>query len=202
LSQVNQRPEEKITTNQPEKIKKPKKRRGCLTALGIFVLVLLIAGIFFFNVPQKIGLVASPGERLLSQTPDREAAASLKAELTKAGINTQGISLYLFPEKTSDQNVLLAVLDSSQGFYFNNYGNQDAISGYLKQLADLDKSGTYHIERIVLDYKDGDGESLVGLTAPVTAIRKFSQGTMSRQDFMEAIEGQVNVSKLAEAAIP
>jgi hypothetical protein len=163
---------------------------------------LLIAGIFFFNVPQKIGIVASPGERLLSQTPDREAAASLKADLVKAGINTQGISLYVFPEKTSDQNVLLAVLDSSQGFYFNNYGSQDAISGYLKQLAELDKSGTYHIERIVLDYKDSDGESLVGLTAPVTAIRKFSQGTMSRQDFMEAIEGQVNVSKLAEAVIP
>jgi hypothetical protein len=139
---------------------------------------------------------------LLSQTPDREAAAALKADMTKAGINTQGIDLYVFPEKGSDRNVLLAVLDSSKGFYFSNYGNQDAISRYLKQLADLDKSGTYRIERIALDYKDADGVSLVGLTAPTDAIRKFSQGTMSRQDFMKAIEGQVNVSKLAEAVIP
>jgi hypothetical protein len=191
-----------ITTNQPEKIKKPKKRRGCLTALGIIVLVLLIASIFIFNLPQRVGLVASPGVRLLSQTPDREAAAALKTALIKTGINTQGIDLYVFPEKSSNQNVLLAVLDSSQGFYFSNYGSQDAISSYLKQLADLDKSGTYRIERIVLDYKDADGESLVGLTAPVDAIRRFSQGTMSRQDFMQAIEGNVNVPKLAEAAVP
>jgi hypothetical protein len=177
-------------------------RRGCLITLGIVVLILLVASIFIFNLPQRIGLVASPADRFISQTPDREAAVALKAELAKTGINTQGIGIYVLPERNSEQSVLLAVLDSSQGFSFTKVTGQDAITDYLKRLADLDKAGKYHIDQVVLDYRDSESTSLVSVTVPVAAIRQFSQGTMSRKDFMQAIEGQVNVAKLVEVGLP
>jgi hypothetical protein len=179
-----------------------KARKGCLITLGVIVIILLIISIFLFNLPQRLGIIASPGERMVSQTPDRIAATALKAELTRAGFNTQGIDLYVMPLRNSDGSILLASLDSSKGFNFSNISGQDAITDYLKRLADLDKSGTYHIEQVVIDYKGDDGESMVSATAPVNAIRKFSQGTMSRQDFMQAIEGKVNISKLVEVGLP
>ena len=67
-----------------------KVRRGCLITLGIVVLILLVASIFIFNLPQRIGLVASPADRFISQTPDREAAVALKAELAKTGYQHSG----------------------------------------------------------------------------------------------------------------
>jgi hypothetical protein len=191
-----------MTTLIPLHDESGRARKGCLITLGIVVLILVVASIFVFNLPQRIGLVASPAERFISQTPDREAAVALKAELAKTGISTQGIGIYVLPERNSDQSVLLAVLDSSQGFSFTRVTGQDAITDYLKRLADLDKAGKYRISQVVLDYRDSDSASLVTVTVPVAAVRQFSQGTMSRKDFMQAIEGQVNVAKLAEVGLP
>jgi len=173
-------------------------KKGCLITLLVIVVILIILAIFLFNLPQKIGIVASPGEQLISQTPDRETAAALTADMAKTGINTSGIDIYVMPKKNSDKSVMVAILDTSKGFSFNNLGVNGSIDSALAMLAKLDESGKYGIEQIVLDYRESADKSLVSITAPTATILKYSKGTMSREDFMQAIEGKVDLSGLAE----
>ena len=52
-----------------------------LIGLAVFVVIVIIVGFVFFNLPQRIGLVKTPTEKLLSVTPDREAATAIMADL-------------------------------------------------------------------------------------------------------------------------
>lgn len=173
--------------------------KGCLTTLGVFVLILVVVSIIVFNVPQRIGIVQTPTERLLSSTPDREAAEALMSDLQQLGIDTQGINLYVIPKKDSDKSILYAELDSSEGFNLQSIGSgRNPIEDALGLLSKLDQSGDYGIERIAINYKDENGNSLAIVTAPIEAIRGFVNGTISRQQFMQELEGKVNLSELAE----
>jgi hypothetical protein len=192
------------TKEKPDKVEKPKKRKGCffwgcMTTLGIIVVVALILGIFVFKVPQKIGLVKPASERLLSQTPDRAAALQIKSDLQKAGLNTTGVDVYVFPEKNSDKSVLLAVLDSSKGFYFSNTGKTDAISDYLIKLASANTTG---INRVAFEYLDSEGNSIVNLTAPTDVILKYSRGQITRAEFLKAIDAKMDISEVATSGLP
>ncbi len=173
--------------------------KGCLVALLIFFIVILVISIVVFNLPQRLGIVQTPTERLLSSTPDREAAGELMADLQELGVNTQGINLYVIPKKDSDQSILYAELDSSEGFNWETLGgSRSPIEDAMSLLAELDQSGEYGIERIAVDYIDENGDSLAIVTAPTGAILEFENGTITRQQFMQAIEGKVELSTLAE----
>ena len=173
--------------------------KGCLITLGIVFLILLVIAIVVFNLPQRIGIVPTPTERLLSSTPDREAAEALMADLQGLGIDTRGIKLYVIPRKDSDQSILYVELDSSEGFSLQALGGgSNPIEDAMSLLAQLDKAGEYGIERIAVNYKDENGDSLAIVTAPTEAIRGFVNGTITRQQFMQALEGKIELSKLAE----
>jgi hypothetical protein len=186
----------------PEKTKKRKGCFfwGCLSTIGILVVAALIIGIFVFKVPQKIGLVKPASERLLSQTPDRETALKVKADFQKAGLNTTGVDIYVFPEKNSDKSVLLTVLDTSKGFRFPASGSTDAVSDYLVKLANTGSANG--INRVAFEYRDADGNSLVSITAATDAILKYSRGQMSRSDFLKAIDAKLDISEVATSGLP
>ena len=193
-----------IKQNQPQE--KPKKRKGCffwgcLTTLGIIVILAIVLSITVFKVPQKIGLVKPAYVRLLSQTPDRETAVTLKAELQKTGISMTGVDIYVIPEKNSTgKSVMLAVLDSSKGFYFSNSGLKDPISDYLIQLAETTSS--FGVERVAFSYLDSKGEPVVNVTAPTDIILKYAQGKISKTDFLKAIDATVDFKQFATLGLP
>jgi len=185
---------------------KTKKRKGCffwgcLSTLGIIVVAALVLSIFVFKVPLKIGLVKPAAERLLSQTPDREAALNVKADFKAAGLNTTGVDVYVIPEKNSSKNVLLTVLDTSKGFYFSkSTGTADTVTDYLFKLASV--SANYSIDRVAFSYLDSDGKSLVDLTAPTDVVLKYSRGQISREEFLKAIDAKIDISQLATSGLP
>jgi hypothetical protein len=196
-----------MTTVQekPTAAEKPKKRKGCffwgcLTTLGIIVVIALVLGIFVFKVPARIGLVKPASERRLSQTFDRDAAARIKADFQKAGLNTTGVDVYVIPEKNSNKSVMLTVLDASKGFRFSSTGTNDAVSDYLVKLANTSVSN--NVDRVAFQYLDSEGNSLVSLTAPVDAVLKYSKGQMTRADYLKAIDAQVDISQLFSSGIP
>jgi hypothetical protein len=185
---------------------KPKKRKGCffwgcLSTVGIIIIVALVLGITVFKLPQKIGLVKPATERLLSQTPDRETAASIKADLQKTGLGGAGVDVYIFPEKKTDgKSVMLAVLDSSKGFYFSNSGSQDPISDYLVQLAQTTSS--YGVERIAFSYLDSNGQPMANVTAPTDVILKYAQGKISKTEFLKNIDALIDIKQYATSGLP
>jgi hypothetical protein len=192
-------------TPQPAPPSKPRKRHGCffwgcLTSLGLVVIAALVIGIVFFNLPQRIGLVKPAAVRLLSQTPDRAAAQAVKSEMQQAGLNTTGVDVYVFPERNSSSSVMLTVLDTSQGFRFPSAQSSDAVADYVVQLAEV--CARNKIERVAFEYRDGKGISLVTLTSPVDTALKYSQGKISRAEFLKAIDAQIDYSRLVDSVMP
>lgn len=176
--------------------------RKKLIGLAVFVVIVIIVGFVFFNLPQRIGLVKTPTEKLISATPDREAAAAIMTDLQATGTNIQGFEVYIFPmisteENPSDDNVAVVIIDTGQGFDFGNFSEQDLMN-YMEKLSSVGESGDYNIERVAVAYRDESGESLLTLTAPTETILKFSSGSISREQFLKEMEGQVNFGEVAK----
>ncbi|MFH1650683.1 MAG: hypothetical protein ABID87_01055 [Chloroflexota bacterium] len=173
-----------------------------LIGLAVFVVIVIIIGFVFFNLPQRIGLAQTPTEKLISATPDREAAAAMMADLKVAGTDTAGIELYIFPvigdeDSPSDDNVAVVIIDEGKGFDFRNFNEQDLMN-YMEKLSSVGQSGGYNIERVAISYSDKSGDSLITLTASTEAILKFANGTTTREQFLEEMEGEVNIAEVAK----
>jgi hypothetical protein len=163
--------------------------------LGLLVLI-IIGGVIFLNVPQRIGLAKSPAEKLLEQRLDYQAAAAITQELEEAGISTRGLTIYVIPYKDSEESLAVAVLDTSQGFDINSFVYEDSITEYLSGLADAGEK--YGIRRVAVDYKNENGDSLLTMTAPAKTVIGYSEGSLNQQQFLDDLEGKVNFTEVAK----
>lgn len=178
---------------------KPKRRkgRGYLIAFLVVVVLVAVACIFVFKVPERLGLVEPPAERLLDTTPNREATAVIIEDLEQAGVYTQGVQIYVFPFKDREGSVALVILDASQGFNFASAGD-DSVMGYLSELATGEAAQQYGIEQVAFDYRDESGESLVTVTAPTEAISGFVGGSINQEEYMREVDIDFNLQKVSE----
>lgn len=165
--------------------------KGCLALIVVGVLAGALGSIFYFRVPQRIGLVQPATDRVLSSTPDRSAADALKTEVANAGIDTQGMEFYVIPFKDRPGALAYVVLDSSHGFHFKS-GSSDPLIDFFKQLGQGQAASQNNLTRIAIEYKSQSGASLVNLTAPTDAITAYSNGSLSRQEFLKKLDGQAN----------
>jgi hypothetical protein len=169
---------------EPVKVK-GKKRHGCLIALLVIVVIIGIAAIIVFRVPEKIGLVKSPAEKMYAQANDTEKAALMVAGLQKYGINIQGVEVYVMPVKDTDHNTAFIILDSSKGFNFNNSGIHDPIAALVSIAAQAQQQG---INRAAVVYYDGQGKALVTVTATTADILAYSQGKITKEQLMKKVD--------------
>ncbi len=56
------------------------------------------------------------------------------------------------------------------------------------------------IERVTVDYRDVNGQGLVAITAPQTAIDMFAEGGLSREEFMRKVSIGPNEQLSSRAA--
>jgi hypothetical protein len=178
-----------MTEDTKAKIKPPKKKKRWYSPgkiiLYLFVLIIIVAAAMYFRVPQKIGLVKSPADKLFNVTPDREKAAAVMADLQAAGLNTQGVEVYILPVKGTNDNVAMVVLDASKGFSFNSTGSPDPVKDFLAVLINAQKQG---INRAGVAYYDENGKNLVTATLPTEAALAYSQGKISNRQLMEKVD--------------
>ncbi len=177
---------------------------GCLMLTLLLVLMLLVVGAgaaMYYRVPERVGLVKSPAERLLSGTPDRRAATELKEELAKGGIDTKGLDIYVLPVAGKESSVAIAVLDSSKGFRFGSSRGRDPLIDFMSQLSTSKTAKEAGIQRVAIDYRNDKGESLLALTTSVDAASGFARGGVSREEFMKKLEGRANWPAVTEEAM-
>ncbi len=164
---------------------------GCLTLLGLLVVIAALGGLIYFQVPQRLGLLKPAAQRMLAATPERAAAADLTADTGRAGFGTTGVGVYVLPYKSQAGSLAYVVLDGSQNFSFPS-SSHDPIVDCFKALADSPNTKKYGIQQIAMEYKDPTGATLLQLTAPTATISGYANGSVSRQDLLKAITGQVN----------
>lgn len=148
------------------------------------------------NIPERLGLRQSPAERLLSGEPDRQAAQQIMNELGESGMDTQGMSLYVLPVEGQPYSVAYAVLDASQGFHFDRTAGGDSVVALLIRMASTDATGAYGIGRVAIDYRNSEGAQILTLTAPAQTIRDFAEGRITREAFLQALEGNFDAQEL------
>ena len=136
-------------------------------------------------MPEKIGLVKSPAEKLYTQPNDAEKAAVVLDSLQEAGLNTQGVEVYVMPVAGTDHNTAFIVLDASKGFSFDNSGITDPIDDFIAVAAQAQLQG---INRAAVTYYDENGKELLTLTLPTADVVAYSQGKITDRQLMEQVD--------------
>jgi hypothetical protein len=163
------------------------------------ILVALAAGgvvLWRSEIPKRLGVRQSPAQRLLSGPPDRYAAQQIVDELAAAGLDTQGMWVYVLPIEGQSYRAAYAVLDASQGFEFERGSGEDVVVDQLIRLATSDAAAAQNIGRIAIDYRDREGNQVISLTAPTDAIRAYARGEIGQEAFMASLEGQVDLETM------
>jgi len=180
------------------------RRRGCggcgLILLVLLLLALLWAAIVPFRLLQRVGIQESPAERLLGGSPDREAAAALESQMRRAGLNMQGVDVYVLPLGDTGETVAFTVLDASQGFSFDDLWEGDAATDWLEAMAD--SSSGLEVDRVALTYVGEDGGTLLTVTHEVDAIQAVADGRMSEEEFLDGLGIDFDVWKILGEAAP
>ncbi len=169
-------------------MKPPRKKRKFLVGkiiLLLFVLIIAAGAVLYFRVPQKIGLIKSPADKLFTITSDREKASAVMEDLKEAGLNTKGVEVYVLPVSGTDHNVAMVVLDASKGFDFNSYGGTDPVKDFLTVVSNARQAG---INRAAVAYYDEEGKQLATATVPADAVAAYSQGKLTDRQLMEKVD--------------
>jgi hypothetical protein len=172
---------------------------GCIVLGSLLVVLLVFAGYVVFvrtDVPARLGLREPPVERLLSGEPDRQAAQMIMEELQAGGLDTQGMYLYVLPIEGQSYSLAYAVLDAAGGFHFDSADGSDGVTDLLTRMAASDTAGAYGVGRVAMEYRNTAGTRILTLTAPTDIIRNFANGTISRDAFMQALEGDFDAQEL------
>lgn len=180
-----------------------KKKGGCLKGCLIFFvfLLLLVGGIaaVAYRLPQRLGLVKSPAEKLYSGTPFRAEAAAIKEELRVAGVATDGIDIQVFPVTGTDQVVALATLDASQGFHFSASDDGEPVSDTFIRMINSQAAKDLGVSRVAVAYKDAKGRPLMAVTASTEAINDFAEKRITKEQFYQRMNGRLDIPNLTAA---
>jgi hypothetical protein len=169
---------------KPAKVKKRKKHVGLILLVIVVLVLAAIAGVAF-RVPQKIGLVKSPAERLFTETPDGVKADAVMENLKATGLNTKGVEVYVLPVAGTEDNVAIVVLDASKGFSFSGAGSVDPVKAFMTVVAKAQQDG---INRAAVAYYDESGKELATVTVPSDAVVAYSQKKLTDRQLMEKVD--------------
>ena len=175
--------QENIAPEKPPK--KKKKHIVGWTILGVIVLVIGVGALLFFKVPQKIGLVKSPAEKMFAGTPDRTAAAAIMTNLQQAGLNTKGVEVYVIPVNSTNNSVAFFVLDASQGFDISASKSADPVKDFMKVISAAQASG---VNRAAVTYFNEEGKALLTATVPTADALAFTQNKITAKQLMAKVD--------------
>jgi hypothetical protein len=100
--------------------------------------------------------------------------------------------------------LLYVIADASEGFQGIKAmaGSPDALVAYLVSLAESETVARGGISRLALDYRDESGVEFGVLTARTDDLLAFARGEMTREAFMEVLDGRLNLAALMEGEQP
>jgi hypothetical protein len=178
--------------------KKP-KRKGFTFGkflLIVFLLAVVVITAMILRLPQKLGIIKSPTDQLLSGTLDRDSIKIIENELKNAGVSLNGVTVGVFPYKDGTGNLVAVILDSSQGFKQTSNDSESIVNYYFTFMAKNTKIKQLKVQRVVIDYKSERGKSLITVTAPIDVINNFISGKLNNEQFMKQTKGLVNFPEL------
>lgn len=181
-----------------------KKKPGCFKIFFLIVIFVVILLVLFvanaLDLPRQWGLTHSKAEKIFDDTADREAAVQLTSELTTAGINTTGMTLYVLPEREGGGSAVYALLDASAGFVFTGSESGDPMLATMAAIVRSETAKADGIKEVAIEYKDASGATLITLGATTEDITAFADGTISEEAFIAKVGGKTNIKNVVQRA--
>jgi hypothetical protein len=105
--------------------------------------------------------------------------------LQQAGLNTNGVEVYVVPVAGTNDNVAMVVLDASKGFDISKSKSSDPVKDFLKVMSAAQADG---VNRTGVAYIDEEGKQLVTATVPMDAVAAYAKGTMTTEQLMKKVD--------------
>ncbi len=174
--------------------------KGCLVTLLAFTVVILLAAGWFFDIPVRWGLVASPAERLFEPGVNPYASEALEEELAAQGLNMQGVSAYVVASEDPPGQVAYILVDDQEGTEWSHDVYRSPAEGLLILSATTQAADTYGIVRVAVDHRDENGTQAAVVTAPVPALREYAAGTITQQELFDQMDGYADLAGMMAGA--
>jgi hypothetical protein len=175
-------------------------RRGCLIALLVVAIVILLPIALFLRIPQQLGIFRAHPEEIFNQTPDPLAGAALTNALSQGGAPTDGLRLYVFNMPGSKAHIVYATAALAENFSFRDTGQRDPILDLLGQIATATAADP-SVEGIALKVRDFQGKPMLIVTADAADARAYAAGQIDEATFLDRMTGWVDPSVLAQAQL-
>jgi hypothetical protein len=132
-------------------------------------------------------LFRSRAEELYSGAPDPFASRVVSQILLDAGI--AGARAVVIPIQESAGQIAVVTLDEGEGFtgMGSASANESAMMGVIQRMREDNRMEDLGIDRVTVDYRDSNGQSLVAITASQNTIDMFAEGEIGREEFMREI---------------
>ncbi len=183
------------TTPPTQRAPQPQKKTGgrcclwsCLSIVGIIAITggCLLAGPFLL---QAVGLIGPPAEVRYGAAPDIYASEQLETTLNEFSI--EGANVYVIPEQGTNNQTAFIILDSSQGFDgFTDMGagtSQSDVNSRVDQIlavmADKNQEQHLRISRVVINYRDENGETFMSMTTSMEEVEDYIAGRLTYDEF-------------------
>lgn len=171
---------------------------GCLGALALFALTVLVVVGWFLNWPAQWGLVDTPAEKMFSASPDPYAGEALTAELGSQGVTMTGITVYVMPSQESTGQIAYFLIEDTEGAEWKDETYKSPAEGLLMYAAASQAAVDFDIVRIAVDHRDADGLQIATLTAPVDALRAYGNSEISQEELFDQMNGYMDMAGYLE----
>ena len=181
-----------------------RRRRGLGCAIVVLVLLLLVGWVaaMRWGALERLGLRQPISEQVFAPPPDRELSAALMDAFEQAGMNTQGVGVYVLPMAGQEGSVAFLSLDASQGFDLERLFIGGGDWSAMEQILEGEDLQDLNITRLAFDYVDRDGKSILTLTASTEALRQFSEGEIDEKEFFRQVMGRIDIPGLIREVAP
>lgn len=161
---------------------------GCIGCFGLITLTLIICGSSWFLGPsllRSVNLLPPDPVELYSGAADPVATDAVESLLLDAGF--EGANAVVLPTKGRNKQLAVIMLDSSSKVKGTGEdATEEALMRLFRGLADSDPN--FNLERMVTAFLDENGDPLVAITAPQTAVDDFAKGRISRGEFLREVD--------------
>lgn len=188
----------------PEPQQRSRGRKGCLTCLGCFGILLVVSLVLVGAVTVILNL-GPDTEELLSGPIDPVASAAYEQVFAVSGFD--GAQVRVIPLKGSDEQLAYIVLDETAGFSGAGTaeGNLAAINSAIIGLANANRAQDLGVSAVAVEYRDETGNRLFTFAAPQESIESYADGDISQEQLLSETEVDLSsflsqVQQLAEEA--
>lgn len=170
------------------------RKRGCLGCLGCLGLlaaaaaVLVAAVLFGPSLLRKVGIFGPDAKERYSGAADPVGTVMVTQVLDDAGF--EGVDVVVMPVKGSQGQIAVITLsESSQiGGIDSSTSGEEQFVELIQDFSQTNQEGDLQIDTVAMSFEGDNGESLISLSVPQSAIDAYAAGEITRREFVRQVE--------------